>query len=79
VPRRAAACIYVPAGTNGAGKSSVVGAAIREAGADYFNPDEATRRIRSANPQASERDANIAAWQEGKRLLEARVRRRRAG
>jgi predicted ABC-type ATPase len=43
-------CIYVLAGTNGAGKSSVGGAAIREKGADYFNPDEATRRIRSTNP-----------------------------
>ena len=70
------ACIYVLAGTNGAGKSSVGGAAIREKGADYFNPDEATRRIRSTNPQISERDANIAAWQEGKRLLEEAIARR---
>ena len=70
------ACIYVLAGTNGAGKSSVGGAAIREKGADYFNPDEATRLIRSANPQISERDANIAAWQEGKRLLEAAIAKR---
>jgi len=63
-------CIYVLAGTNGAGKSTVGGAAIRERGADYFNPDEAARRIRSVNPHISERDANTAAWQEGKRLLE---------
>ena len=72
----AAACIYVLAGTNGAGKSSVTGAAIREKGANYFNPDEATRRIRSTNPQISERDANIAAWQEGTRLLEEAIARR---
>lgn len=70
------ACIYVLAGTNGAGKSSVGGAAIREKGADYFNPDEATRRIRLANPHISERDANIAAWQEGKRLLEEAIAKR---
>jgi len=70
------ACIYVLAGTNGAGKSSVGGAAIREKGADYFNPDEATRRIRLANPDISERDANIAAWQEGKRLLEEAIAKR---
>lgn len=70
------ACIYVLAGTNGAGKSSIGGAAIRETGADYFNPDEATRRIRAANPHISERDANIAAWQEGKRLLEEAIARR---
>jgi predicted ABC-type ATPase len=68
--------IYVLAGTNGAGKSSVGGAAFREKGADYFNPDEATRRIRSTNPQVSERDANIAAWQEGKRLLEEAIGKR---
>jgi predicted ABC-type ATPase len=70
------ACIYVLAGTNGAGKSSVAGAAIREKGADYFNRDEATRRIRSANPQISERDANITAWQEGKRLREEAIAKR---
>jgi predicted ABC-type ATPase len=69
------AWLYVLAGTNGAGKSSVGGAAIREKGGDYFNPDEATRRIRAANPQISERDANIAAWQEGKRLLEEAIAR----
>lgn len=70
------ACIYVLAGTNGAGKSSVGGAAIREKGADYFNPDEATRRIRATNPDISERDANIAAWHAGKRLLEEAIARR---
>ena len=69
----AAPCIFVLAGTNGAGKSTVGGAAIRQQGADYFNPDEATRRIRSANPGVSERDANIAAWHEGKRLLERAI------
>ena len=68
--RSAPACLYVLAGTNGAGKSSVGGAAIRDRGADYFNPDEATRRIRAANPYVTERDANAAAWQEGRRLLE---------
>ena len=70
------ACLYVLAGTNGAGKSSVGGAAIREKGADYFNPDEAARRIRATNPHISERGANIAAWQEGKRLLEEAISRR---
>jgi predicted ABC-type ATPase len=42
--------IYVLAGVNGAGKSSIGGAAIRENGAEYFNPDEAARRIADANP-----------------------------
>ncbi len=66
-------CIYVLAGTNGAGKSTVGGAAIRERGTDYFNPDEAARRILSANAHVSQGDANIAAWHEGKRLLEKAI------
>jgi predicted ABC-type ATPase len=63
----------VLAGANGAGKSSIGGAAIRKLGADYFNPDEATRRILSASPDLSEREANIAAWHQGKSLLEAAI------
>ena len=62
--------IYVLAGTNGAGKSSIGGAMIRAAGADYFNPDEAARQIVEANPGVSIAEANSAAWLEGKRLLE---------
>ena len=61
--------IYVLAGTNGAGKSSIGGAMIRASGADYFNPDEAARDILAANPGASITEANSAAWFEGKRLL----------
>ena len=75
--RAAPACIYVLAGTNGAGKSTVGGATIRHKGADYFNADEATQRIRSSNPHLSGRDANVAAWQEGKRLLEDAIAKRR--
>ena len=63
----------VLAGTNGAGKSSIGGAALRAAGAEYFNPDEATGRIMTANPGASLEDANGAAWQEGRRLLESAI------
>lgn len=37
------------AGTNGAGKSSIGGARLCEAGGVYFNPDEATRQIVQAN------------------------------
>jgi predicted ABC-type ATPase len=73
---KGSACIYVLAGTNGAGKSSIGGAVIRAMGADYFNPDEAARRIQSANLHLSGRDANSAAWHQGKRLLEAAIARR---
>lgn len=65
--------IYVLAGTNGAGKSSIGGAMIRAAGADYFNPDEAARQILEANPGASIVEANSTAWLEGKRLLERAI------
>jgi len=66
----------VLAGTNGAGKSSVAGAMFRQAGADYFNPDEATGRILAANPGISTAEANSAAWHEGKRLLEYAIAER---
>lgn len=69
--------IYVLAGTNGAGKSSVAGAAIRARGADYFNPDEATRRILEANPGIDLREANSQAWLQGKRLLEEAIASRK--
>jgi predicted ABC-type ATPase len=66
----------VLAGTNGAGKSSIAGAMLRQAGAEYFNPDEAARLIQSANPGTSQVDANAAAWQQGKRLLERAIAER---
>ncbi len=46
---------------------------LREAGADYFNPDEAARRIRSANPGLTQAEANSAAWHQGRRLLERAI------
>ena len=64
------------AGVNGAGKSSIVGATIRAAGADYFNPDEAARALMSANPGHDQVKANALAWQEGKRLLERAIAER---
>jgi predicted ABC-type ATPase len=66
----------VLAGTNGGGKSSIAGAMFRQAGADYFNPDEAAARILAANPHISAVDANSAAWFEGKRLLERAIAER---
>jgi len=65
--------IYVLAGTNGAGKSSIMGAMFLEKGVEFFNPDDATQRILSANPGTSRVEANSAAWYEGKRLLERAI------
>lgn len=69
-------CIYVLAGTNGAGKSSIGGSAFREHGSDYFNPDEAARRLRVGNPKLSQAEANSAAWHHGRHLLERAVKER---
>lgn len=65
--------IYVLAGTNGAGKSSIGGAMLLAEGVPYFNPDEAAARVRVANPGISEAEAQSIAWHEGKRLLERAI------
>jgi predicted ABC-type ATPase len=65
--------IYVLAGTNGAGKSSIGGEALREAGVDFFNPDEAARWILAGQPGLTQTEANSAAWHEGRRLLERAI------
>ena len=65
--------IYVLAGVNGAGKSSIGGAAFRQSGGDYYNPDEVAHRLMSANPRLTEMEANSTAWQEGVRLLKRAI------
>ena len=65
--------IYVLAGTNGAGKSSIAGAMFVQAGAAYFNPDAAARLIRARHPRLTPEQANGAAWREGTRLLERAI------
>jgi len=67
----------VLAGVNGAGKSSIVGAALRFNDADYFNPDEVTRRLRETEPGLSLEDANVRAWHLGRRLLERAIEQRK--
>lgn len=66
--------ITVIAGVNGAGKSSVAGAALRQLGGEYFNPDEATRRLLAASPSMTSDEANSRAWAEGRRRLEDAIR-----
>lgn len=65
--------IYVIAGVNGAGKSSIAGQAFRQSGSDYYNPDEAARRFLAANQSLSQAEANSAAWHEGVRLLKRAI------
>ena len=75
MPPRSAA-IYVLAGTNGAGKSSVAGAILLQRGVEYFDPDQAAMQIRSANPGMTSEEANSAAWRQGRRLLERAIAER---
>lgn len=65
--------ITIVAGTNGAGKSSLVGEALRHKGAFYYNPDEAARTLLSAEPGLSLGEANSRAWEFGKQLLEEAI------
>jgi predicted ABC-type ATPase len=73
--QREAPVIFVLAGVNGAGKSSLGGRLLRGSGQDYFNPDEAARRIRDAIG-CTQDEANSLAWEEGKRRLEAAINAR---
>lgn len=68
--------IYVIAGVNGAGKSSIGGAAFRSFGGEYYNPDEAARELLAANPGLGQIEANVAAWQQGGRLLRQAITER---
>ncbi len=65
--------IYVLAGVNGAGKSSLGGAAVRELGGEYYNPDEAARSMMLTNPRLRQTEANSQAWLIGKKLLEKAI------
>lgn len=71
---KAAPCIGVLAGVNGAGKSSLAGAFLRQAGGEFFNPDEAARRILAAHPGLPIAETNSLAWQLGLRQLQDAVR-----
>lgn len=74
--RRRRPVIHVLAGVNGAGKSSIGGAAVRAAGGEYFNPDEAARRIRAEAPTLAITEANAFAWDIGRGLLERAIAER---
>jgi len=71
--QRQRSSVYVIAGVNGAGKSSVAGETFRQSGADYYNPDEAARWLLTANPTLTQTEGNSAAWHEGVRLLKRAI------
>jgi predicted ABC-type ATPase len=65
--------IFVLAGTNGAGKSSVMGAMILEQGSTFFDPDAATKKILAANVSITLGEANSMAWRDGVRMLQQAI------
>jgi predicted ABC-type ATPase len=68
--------IYVLAGVNGAGKSSIGGATFREFETEYYNPDEVARTLMASQPFLTPEDANSAAWHQGVKLLQTAIEQR---
>lgn len=67
--------IFVLAGVNGAGKSSVGGRSLRLYGDNYFNPDEAAAQLQKKSGYSLD-EANALAWTVGKELLEEAIANR---
>jgi len=66
--------IFVLAGVNGAGKSSIGGAALQARNVPYFNPDLAARVLLESNPGLPLAQANAHAWELGRQGLERSLR-----
>ncbi len=67
--------IYVLAGVNGAGKSSLGSRTLTEVGLDWFNPDTFARLLQR-ELGCNQEQANAAAWHEGMDRLDAALARR---
>lgn len=65
--------IYVLAGVNGAGKSSVLGEDLIRCGTSFFDPDRVARQLLEANPGLSPERANSEAWQLSRSQLEKAI------
>ena len=61
--------LFVLAGVNGAGKSSIGGHLLARNGLAWFNPDTFARKLKAATG-CDQETANANAWQEGMRRLE---------
>lgn len=72
-PHNRQTSISVIAGTNGAGKSSILGEYLRQNGGAYFNPDEIARQLRERHPNLNQAEANSLAWKAGRDLLAAAI------
>lgn len=67
MPSAKAGLIVVAAGTNGAGKSTIIGPLIRANGGAYYNPDEYTEELVKSGMPLDQ--ANGLAWQNGYEAL----------
>ncbi len=61
--------LYVLAGVNGAGKSSIGGHLLEQCGLSWFNPDTFAREL-MVETGCDQSQANAEAWQEGLRRLD---------
>lgn len=73
---RARPVLYVLAGVNGAGKSSIGGHLLDRAGLTWFNPDTFAREL-AAETGLDQLAASERAWHEGIRRLDDAIARRR--
>lgn len=64
--------LFVLAGVNGAGKSSIGGHLLQQAGLNWFDPDAFARELVAATGCESVH-ANAVAWQEGVRRIDAAI------
>lgn len=69
--------LYVLAGVNGAGKSSIGGHLLTQAGLTWYNPDDFARALVS-DYGVTQEQANIEAWQESVRRLRQAMTQRRS-
>ena len=69
--------VFVLAGVNGAGKSSIGGHLLVRAGLTWYNPDQFARELRAAL-HCTQTEANALAWQEGMQRLDAALASGRA-
>lgn len=65
--------LFVLAGVNGAGKSSIGGHLLKEAGLTWFNPDTFAREL-IADTGCEQAAANALAWQEGMGRFDEAIR-----
>ncbi len=64
--------LYVLAGVNGAGKSSIGGHLLEQAGLTWFNPDTFASEF-MAETGCDQSDANGVAWREGMRRMDEAI------